>query len=87
MHQPKQHTDDVIRIVIPYKDQDAAVSVKRQLRDLSSKVRKIIQPVFTSRKSYISNLAKIDDFHIFINISAGIYSSVLSYIPFERGKN
>ena len=50
MHQPKQHTDDVIRIVIPYKDQDAAVSVKRQLRDLSSKVRKIIQPVFTSRK-------------------------------------
>ena len=48
--QPKQHTDDVIRIVIPYKDQDAAVSVKRQLRDLSSKVRKIIQPVFTSRK-------------------------------------
>ena len=50
VHQPKQHTDDVIRIVIPYKDQDAAVSVKRQLRDLSSKVRKIIQPVFTSRK-------------------------------------
>ena len=48
--QPRQHTDDVIRIVIPYKDQDAAVSVKRQLRDLSSKVRKIIQPVFTSRK-------------------------------------
>ena len=48
--QPKQHTDDVIRIGIPYKDQDAAVSVKRQLRDLSSKVRKIIQPVFTRRK-------------------------------------
>ena len=40
--QPKQHTDDVIRIVIPYKDQDAAVSVKRQLKDLSSKVKKII---------------------------------------------
>ena len=50
MDQPKQHTDNVIRIVIPYKDQDAAVSVKGQLRDLSSKVRKIIQPVFTSRK-------------------------------------
>ena len=29
--QSKQHTDDVIRIAIPYKDQDAAVSVKRQL--------------------------------------------------------
>ena len=48
--QPKQHTDDAIRIVIPYKGQDAAVSVKRQLRDLSSKVQKTIQPVFTSRK-------------------------------------
>ena len=48
--QPKQHTDDAIRIVIPYKYQDAAVSVKRQLRDLSSKVQKTIQPVFTSRK-------------------------------------
>ena len=50
MDQPKQHTDDIIRIVIPYKDQDAAASVKRQLRDLRSKVRKTIQPVFTSRK-------------------------------------
>ena len=50
MDQPKQHTDDVIRLVFPYKDQDAAVSVKGQLRDLSSKVRKIIQPVFTSRR-------------------------------------
>ena len=48
--QPKQHTDDVIRIVIPYKNQVAAVSVKQKLRDLSSKVRKIIQPVLTSRK-------------------------------------
>ena len=48
--QPKQHTDDAIRIVIPYKDQDAAVSVKRQLRDLNRKVQKTIQPVFTSRK-------------------------------------
>ena len=50
MDRLKQHTDDAIRIVIPYKDQDAAVSVKRQLRDLSIKVQKTIQPVFTSRK-------------------------------------
>ena len=28
--------------------------------------------------SSLTNQAKIDDFHIFINISAGIYSSVLS---------
>ena len=39
LDQPKQHTDDAIRIVIPYKDQDAALSVKWQLRDLSSKVQ------------------------------------------------
>ena len=48
--QPKQHTDDAIRTVIPYKDQDATVFVKRQLRDLSTKVQKTIQPVFTSYK-------------------------------------
>ena len=35
----------------------------------------------------LKNQAKIDDFHIFINISAVIYSSVSSYIPFERGIN
>ena len=50
MDQPKQHTDDAIRIVIPYKDQDAAMSVKQQLRDLISKEQKTIQPVFTSCK-------------------------------------
>ena len=30
----------VIQIVIPYKNQDDTVSVKRQLKDLSSKVKK-----------------------------------------------
>ena len=29
--------------------------------------------------SSLTNQANIDDFHIFINISAGIYSSVLSF--------
>ena len=47
--QPKQHTDDAIRIVILYKDQDAAVSIIRQLRDLSSKRQKTIQSMFLSR--------------------------------------
>ena len=41
----------------------------------------------TNTLSSLINQAKIDDFHIFINISAGIYSSVLSDIPFERGIN
>ena len=37
--------------------------------------------------SSLRNQGKIDDFHIFINISAGIYSSVLRNIPFERERN
>ena len=37
--------------------------------------------------SSLRNQGKIDDFHIFINISAGIYSSVLRNIPFEREIN
>ena len=37
--------------------------------------------------SWLKNQAKIDDFHIFINISAVIYNSVLSYIPFAREIN
>ena len=45
--QPKQCTGGAIRIVIRYKDQDAAVCQTTTLRDLSSKVQKTIQPVFT----------------------------------------
>ena len=33
------HTDDVIQIVIPYKDQDAAVYVKRQLCQFGLKIK------------------------------------------------
>ena len=35
----KNHTDDVIQIVIPYKDQDAAVYVKRQLCQFELKIK------------------------------------------------
>ena len=33
------HTDDVIQIVIPYKDQDAAVYVKRQRCQFGLKIK------------------------------------------------
>lgn len=39
-----------IRVVLPYKDQKAANSVRRQLSDLSRKINTEIRPVYTSRK-------------------------------------
>ena len=40
----------MVRVVLPFKDQNSAELVKKQLKDLSLKVNKTIQPVFTSRK-------------------------------------
>ena len=40
-----------IRVVLPYKDQKAANSVRRQLSDLSRKINTEICPVYTSRKT------------------------------------
>ena len=45
-----QGTDNTVRVVLPFKDQNSAEFVKKQLKDLSLKVNKTIQPVFTSRK-------------------------------------
>ena len=39
-----------VRVVLPYKDQKAAKSVRRQLSDLSRKINTEIRPVYTSRK-------------------------------------
>ena len=49
---PEKKTDDgnTIRIVLPFKDQIAANAVRRQLRDLSSKISVTLQPVFVSKK-------------------------------------
>ena len=41
---------DPIRIVLPFKDQKSANSVRRQLGDLSRKINVDISPVYTSRK-------------------------------------
>lgn len=39
-----------IRVVLPFKDQKSANSVRRQLSDLSRKINAEIRPVYTSRK-------------------------------------
>ena len=41
---------DPIRIVLPFKDQKSANSVRRQLGSLSRKINVDISPVYTSRK-------------------------------------
>ena len=43
-------TDNPIRIISPFKDQISADIVRRVLRDLSAKINKNLQPIFTSRK-------------------------------------
>ena len=49
---PEKKTDDgnTVRIVLPFKDQIGANAVRRQLRDLSSKISVTLQPVFVSKK-------------------------------------
>ena len=40
----------LVRIVLPYKDQKSANLVRKQLADLSRKIKADISPVYTSRK-------------------------------------
>ena len=49
---PSQEKDDMIRVVLPFKDQISADIVRKQLKDLSLKVHTTIaiQPVFVNRK-------------------------------------
>ena len=44
---PEKRTDDgnMIRLVLPFKDEIAANAVRRQLRDLSSKISVTLQPI------------------------------------------
>ena len=48
--QQELEKQDPIRIVLPFKDQKSAKSVRRQLGDLSRKISVDISPVYTSRK-------------------------------------
>ena len=47
---PTQEQTKMFPIVTPFKDQRSANSVRWQLKDLSAKIRKNIQPVFSSKK-------------------------------------
>ena len=47
---PTPQTDNIHRIVLPFKDQRSADIVKKHLSDLSNKIDHILQPVFRSRK-------------------------------------
>ena len=40
----------LVRVMLPFKDQKSADSVRRQLRNLSKTIGRQIQPVYTSRK-------------------------------------
>ena len=47
---PAAEESPTFRIVLPFKDQDSADLVCRQLKDLSQKTRVVIQPVFANNK-------------------------------------
>ena len=40
----------IVRVAIPFKDQESANYVKKELKNLSRKVQTTVQPVFVSRK-------------------------------------
>ena len=42
--------DNPIRIILPFKDHTSADILTRDLPDLSTKINKNLQPIFTSRK-------------------------------------
>ena len=42
--------DSPVLIILPFKDQKSADSVRRELSDLGKKIGRVLQPVFTSRK-------------------------------------
>ena len=46
----KTKSDETLRVSIPFKDQVSANMVKRQMRDLSSKIGIDVQPIYTSKK-------------------------------------
>ena len=47
---PTPQTENIHRIVLPFKDQRSADIVKKHLSELSNKIDHILQPVFSSRK-------------------------------------
>ena len=46
----KTKSDETLRVSIPFKDQVSANAVKKQMRDLSSKIGIDVQPIYTRKK-------------------------------------
>ena len=46
----KTKSDETLRVSIPFKDQVSANIVKKQMRDLRSKIGIDVQPIYTSKK-------------------------------------
>ena len=63
-----------IRVVLPYKDQKAADSVRRQLSDLSRKINTEIRPVYTSRK--IKDTIKVKEQSIFYSYACHLHKVI-----------
>ena len=42
--------EDIVRVMLPFKDQKSADSVRRQLRSLGKTIGRKIQPIYTSKK-------------------------------------
>ena len=42
--------ENIVRVILPFKDQKSADSVRRQLRNLGKIIGRKIQPIYTSRK-------------------------------------
>ena len=60
--QPKQTLEEpraIVCVVIPFKDQESANYVKKELKNLSIKVQTTVQPVFVSRKHYHKQHGKV----------------------------
>ena len=47
---PTNNSPEPVRVVVPFKDQASADSLRTQLKDLSRKINTTIQPVFVSHK-------------------------------------
>ena len=70
---PAQEAGDTVRVVLPFKDQISADTVRKQLKELSLKVHTTIQPVFVSRK--IEQELKVKETKpLIVNQQCGVYT-------------
>ena len=64
--------DNPIRIILPFNDQISADIVRTDLRDLSAKINKNLQPIFTSRK-FIQDLRVTENRPSLVNQPCVVY--------------